>query len=271
MSDRKVYFGNINRMRWVPAPNSGMGRGRGGWSSSGTYLNGSAYSIRSSGSHFRNELNWSFLRYNEVREILDYVEGVHGPDPLRLLDPFAADTNALSLPWSSPGLMAYDSPTLATPRPSVVATPVNSIELPAQGALFDLTASSVRSTFTVPVPPGYTFHFGWWGSQTGTAQVRVNGANVAPRALDNPVVVSGVWANNNVTVSTAGNGLLTVYGMMAQVLPTGVTPDATRWLSGAGSGNLKLDGDYTLTGYSAREALDYQSLTMTLVEAESWR
>lgn len=308
MADNYMWFGSKERMAWIKAPNSGMGRNRVGWDAHGTYLNGGGWSRKSTGSHFEPTLTWSFLNHLEVREIEDYYLGVHGPDPFYWVDPFAFATNALPLHWSVPRLGNDDAPTLVPgQRPTLSDTPANTLALPSKMATYEISPSKPAAEYTFPIPPGFRAHLCAWGSTTGTARVdflsEEDWKTFSPSPVSdiNPTwrSVGGEWAS----LSFSGTGTLTLAGMVLQILPSGTRvdipglmtspdlltspslatsptytfwegatqPRAPRFMSGAGHTGVAFKSAPQVVGYSSPQAIDYQSLTAEFIEVGAWR
>lgn len=276
MADRGMYFGTRERMTWIKSPNSGMGRTRSGWSASGTYLNGGGWSRESGTKHFEPSLTWSFMDHRQVRDIEDYYLGAYGPGPFYWVDPFAHTTNVLPAHWSVPRLAADDAPPLIRgQRPSLSDTPENTIGLPTKMATYELSLGDDHHEVWVPVPPGFAAHVAVWGVSSGTAAVVGTTADdgMIDTVLTSPASSFTLWRTytSDVTISTFGNGTLTLAGMLVQVLPTGVSPSSgQRFLSGAGHSGCAFKSAPTVTGYSSPQAIDYQSVTADFIEVGAW-
>lgn len=141
--------------------------------------------------------------------------------------------------------------------------------IPVQGAKYTVDADSEFKKLWVPIPPGHTLHITAPYSRTGTAALTVtpdNGVAATLPPTGTPTTVSGTGA----TLSLAGLGTITLGYMMAQVLPTGQTPDFSRFYPGIGHSGARLSGDINDIGYSSPQALDFSALSFTLRETGSW-
>lgn len=304
MAEKKIYFGTKESMRWLKCPNSGMGLNRVAWRANGTYLNGGGWSRSSQTTHFEPSLTWSFLDHRETREIQDYYFGVHGPGPFYWLDPFSMGTNVLPLHWSVPRLAADDAPSLVRDRrPTLSVTAANDIGLPSQTATYTLGPEDRFDTLWIPNPENFAVHVAAWGSSSGTARLKIEGTSVALTAVGTS---TPVWTTiqdvPGVNLTLDGEGLLSLAGLVVQVLPRGdmtvfpglltspglptspslvpqsttyawigvENPHAPRFLSGAGHSGCAFKSDPVPVGYSAPNALDYQSLTADFIEVGAW-
>lgn len=303
MADRAIYFGTQEYMRWIKCPNSGMGMNRVGWSANGTYLNGGGWSRKSTTTHYEPSLTWSFLNHIEMREIMDFYLGAHGPGPFYWLDPFTMGTNVLPVHWSVPRLAADDAPSLVRGRrPTLSTTLPNSISLPSQTATYELKPNDEFASTWIPNPVGFAVHVAAWGNSTGTAALLAGNTPVTLTAAE---VSEPIWTSvpdvSGLDLTLDGEGLLSLAGVVVQVLPVGETftypglmtgpdlltspslltsdtystnngqsPRAPRFLSGAGHSGCAVRGIPTPVGYSAPSAVDYQSLTVEFTEVGAW-
>ena len=266
----EMYFGTAERMTWVKQPNSGMGRNRVGWTTNGTYLNGGGYSRSSSSNHFEPTLTWSFLRQSEVSEIMAYYHRAYGDGPIYWLDPFAMQTNVLPPYLSVPSLAFDDAPPwVKNRRPTLSATTSNTLSMPTQTAVYTLASDDDLLSYFIPVPFGYTLHFGVYGTQTGTAALTLNGSAVTLlSATDNSRF--NTTTTSDVTLTVSGVGTLSLTALMAVVLPTGQTPSAGSFVVGEGHSGCRFKDAPAVVGYSAPSAIDYQSLTANFMETAAW-
>ena len=266
----EMYFGTAERMTWVPCPNTGMARNRVGWTTNGTYLNGGGYSRSSSSNHFEPTLTWSFLRQSQVSELMAYYHRAYGDGPIYWLDPFAMQTNVLPPYLSVPSLAFDDAPPwVKNRRPTLSATTSNTLSLPTQTAVYTLASGDEFMSYFIPVPTGYTLHFGAYGTSTGTAELDLNGSTVTLLSTtDNSRV--NTTTTSDVTITVSGVGTLSLTALTALVLPTGQTPDSGSFLIGEGHSGCRFKDAPTVVGYSAPDALDYQSVTANMIEVGSW-
>lgn len=296
-----MYFGTQERMTWIKCPNSGMTRNRTGWKSSGTYLNGGGWTRQSATKHYEMSLVWSFLNHLQVREINDYYLGVYGDGPIYWLDTFAMGTNALPAHWSIPRLAADDAPPLVKGRrPTLSDTAANTIHLPTKTATYELRSGDQFDSLHIPVPEGFVAHIAAWGSRTGDAHLVLGGEEVVLTTISEP---APTWTSTGSAVLTAaGEGFLSLAGVIVQVLPApetivfpglltspglptspslltagtetlyiGGQPSVPRFLSGEGHSGMAFKTEPNIVGYSSPEAIDYQSLTADFIEVGAWQ
>jgi hypothetical protein len=290
LMNRTMYFGTKELMSYVRAPQIDYDASKVGWDGGvAAFLNGGAYVRRSTTSHKQYNFTWSNISRAEILLINDYADGVYGNGPFYFLDPFAMDTNLLPQYWATPRLVNSDGPVLSgAPRNTVLptsATMSNTLGYPTTGAIYTYNSTTwpniaLRPSIYIPVPTGYTFWFGAHGvvSAANTTPVSVQadgGSPVYPAIL-------GVADPTRFNYSAQGNittgvtvrlgdqaGTATLAGMMAQVLPDGVTPATGGFISGQGNSGVRFATNPSLQQYSA--AMDKVSLTAQLVEDQAWR
>lgn len=261
-----MYFGNRNYMQWVKCPDTGMVLSRIHWSSDGTYLNGGGYVRASVAGHLRYEMSWNLMSREQVRQIIDYRDGVFGAGPIYFLDPFVMDQNVLPQNWATPALAAEDGQPLTDERPNVIAADPTGGK-PAQSAVYTLTASTETQQVWVPVPSGYQFYFAGLLSRTGTAAVTLTPTTGSAVNVTNTTPATLTSVGGGVTVSLSGVGTITMQGLMAKVLPTGTAASST-FSSGQGHSGCAFAGDPSVNGYSA--VRDQLALSVTLKEVGAW-
>lgn len=282
-----IYFGTRERMMWVRAPDANYDGSRAGWDGGATtFLNGGAIVQRSTSAHRTYNYAWNMMTRDEIRAITDYAEGVWGSGAIFLLDPFAMDKNVLPQHWATPRTVLQDAPVLSgSPRREAVEYPtdyINSLGYPTRGIMYRVSANwplaAARPKLYIPIPSGYTLWFGAHGAVAATSPLTVTptgSAAVVMPVLDNTNATrfSHSWNGaqyTGVEISFSGNsGNAIVTGMMAQILPTGVTPATGGFISGQGHSGLRFVSQPSLTQNNV--ALDKQSLAVQLVEDEAWR
>jgi len=281
-----IYFGTRERMTWVRAPDANYDGSRIGWEGgAAALLNGGTITQRSTTAHRTYNYSWTSLSRNEVRQITDYAEGVWGPNAIFLLDPFAMDKNVLPQHWASPRTVLQDAPVLSGgPRREAVEYPVEYINTqgyPTKGILYQNSVNwpvvAQRPKLFIPIPPSHTLWFGAHGATAATSNLVVTPASGAPAAIPILANTSDVRFSNSwngaqvsgVEISFAGTGSSIITGLMAQVLPTGVTPERGGFISGQGHSGLRFGAQPSLTQNNV--AMDRQSLAVQLIEDEAWR
>lgn len=226
-SDKKVYFGSKEKMSWINAPAINVGRGRGSWSESGTMLNGGGYVLKSNYSHVQYTMNWPLARPDEIAQITDYYDGVYGAGPFYYLDPFTMGRNLLPMNWAVPSLASEDAPPLILgKKPSRLATPTNTLNLPAYGGEYTLATGDVSAKLYIPVPAGQQFQFGYVGARSGAANEHIlitpntgSPVQVTPLPTNATRIINTLVDNvgGGVTLSVVGTGWLRIYGAVARV------------------------------------------------------
>lgn len=276
---KEMWFGTRGFMRWVPCPAINYDASQTGYSQVLNYLNGGAATVSSMTGSKGYNLSWAMVSRESGRMITDYAAGVYGEPLMYWADPFAMDTNLLPQHWATPSLMGYDAPLLCgVNKPALVNTPANSNFYPAQSAVVTMVPMENPQELYIPIPPGYTLHFGANG--TGDAVYEIapasgvsTGVFVRPALLS---VTSTTRFNHSITsaqgdgavIRFAPTGSATVSGAMAQLLPTGVTPPTGGFISGQGHSGCTFASKPVLTQYSA--ALDKVGVVINLVETRAW-
>lgn len=279
-----IYFGTKQLMQWLRAPSVDADTSKQGYSSGATqYLEGGMYVRRSKTSAKTFSLSWPLGSAEDTMPFSDYADGQFGTGYLYMLTPFAMDTNALPAWWAAPWMAAVDGPSLAigSPRPSLVGNSDFSRKYPAQAAVFQLATTVVTPSIHIPIPKGYVAWVGVHGTATGTASVRIVtftgaiqnasttaatllGVNTATRVANQ---VSGD-AFTGVGLAITGTGVLTLHGVIIQILKAGVTPKTGDFISGRGQSGLEFTEHPTLNEYNA--PLDLVGATAELLETEGF-
>lgn len=275
MSSKVMYFGTRERMVWLSAPSIDAGIGKVGWQVQSQFINGGASVRGSSTTHKEYSFAWPLASAEQTAAITDYADKLYGDGLIYFLDPFAVTTNVLPQHWAVPSLAIDDAPTFngSDTRPTAVTTAANTLGYPTTSAVYTFDSSNTFRSLWIPLPPNYTFHFGAHGSSSGTAAITLNGVAVAPLLPATTIertntTITGV---PGVTISFSGEGTLTLAGMIAQVRPTGETVPQGNFISGRGNSGCRFStSGLAVQGYSAPEALDFQSVSATLIETGDW-
>jgi hypothetical protein len=129
---------------------------------------------------------------------------------------------------------------------------------------------------TAPTSVGNTRSVnGWQGASN--ASVSQQTITVAPGTAVTLLNSSTVTLTNytlsgvaGAYISFWGSGTMTLSGLIAQVLPTGSAAPTGNFRSGQGHSGCRFAGHPTVSGYSAPQALDLQSMSAVLVETGAW-
>jgi hypothetical protein len=274
MTDKLMYFGTQERMTWIKCFTTESGIGKVGWSVSSQFINGGASVRQSATSHKEYTVSWPLASAADTAAITDYADKVYGTGLIYFLDPFSLTTNVLPLHWSVPALAIEDAPVVngSDIRPTGVSTAANTQSFPTTSAVYTFDATNTFKTLWVPLPAGYTFHFGAFGSASGTAAVTLNGvAATLLSPTSSARVNTTITGVPGVTISFSGIGTLTLAGMMAQVRPTGEAVPVGGFISGRGHSGCRFStAGVAVNGFSAPQALDFQSVSATLIETGDW-
>ena len=285
MSDKMMWFGNRAHMQWIPCAQAGSDQRTSTSNQGGQFLHGGSYRRQTLNGTKNRQLNWALAPRDSLRPVTDYHEGVYGPGPFYWVDPFNADKNVLAQSFATPSLGGYDAITLngAIKRPQLVPTNANSLAYPPESALYslnDVTDYPVRHW--IPIPPGHTAWVGVHGSlgSGGAVYARTTKGREAggtPQELtilpvtSSTRVVDSFDSGTNVDgieIWVGGTGTITLSGIMAQVIRTGVAPATGGFISGQGHSGMSFDGDPEVNVYSA--AMDLMGVSAAFVETEQW-
>lgn len=285
--DRLMYFGNRNHMQWVKCPEAGATYGSSGSGQSASYLNGGAFRRNTLSAAKTFNMSWSLTSRDSVRAVTDYAEGVYGPGPFFWGDPFTMDKNVLAQSFATPSLGGYDGVILdgSDKRPELLPTSANELDYPTQSARYVLSAASAQLKHWVPVPSGYTAWVGAHGDPASTGGIRVQptvrSSSVGARVV---VPVTSVTSPDRVTNSfvggeqagielsiggTTNNSVVTLAGVIVQVLKNGVQPEPGGFISGQGHSGCDWDERPSKNAYSA--AMDLVGVSASFIETEQWR
>jgi hypothetical protein len=253
MTSKRMYFGTQERMTWVKCPAFNPDISKVGWQSTSQYLNGGATVRRSSTAHKEYQLAWNLASSDDVATITDYADRVYGDGLIYFLDPFAMSKNVLPQYWATPRLAVDDAPVFnnSDVRPTLVDTAANTNDYPTKSAVYTFSSTDSFLSLWIPLPEGYTFHFGAHGSRVGTAAVRLvpdgatgstttltnwfsNGSlevdsaqwsvyNGGTATRDNGWASSGAWSRKHVKTVTTTQGHI----VLAPVAGTGIVPGST--------------------------------------------
>lgn len=283
MSDL-MWFGNKNFQTWVPCPAVGASYERRG-NSRGTGLLNGGWRQRSTMSGAKVfDLTWNRTSRDSLRPITDFAEGVYGEGPFYWGDPFTMDKNVLAQSFATPSLGGYDGVVLNGDlrRPELVPTSANSLGYPTESALYTISLTDEPLRHFVLIPPGYTAWVGVHGVAGTGGLVQVHPLP-APGAYDTTVDVTPLSVTSATRVDTAfssddyyaielalgGDGTIVLSGIMVQLLPNGVTPEAGGFISGQGHSGCKFEDHPSIEAYSV--AFDMVGMTAILIEDEQWR
>ncbi len=280
-----MWFGTREYMQWIPCPAINSDASKTDWNTGAKYLNGGSYVRRSNTSAKTLTLTWNMQHRDDIRPVTDYADGVYGTGPIFMLDPFAMDKNIFPQFWATPYLNTQDGPVRSTNAiPVAITTPTGTLGYPSNSAVYTIRsgASNVVPSVYLPVAPGYTIWIGVHGTKSGNQNVVLTPA-INSTSDGTPVNATFLSAANTnrvtnsfsgdsyqgVTVSLTGTtGEMTLTGLIAQVLPTGVSPLRGKFISGQGHSGFSFESQPTVTYYSA--ALDRVGVSASLIETEAW-
>jgi hypothetical protein len=297
----KVYFGNASKQAWVKSPSSGMRASTQGWMNEQQLLNGMTFVKRSQGSHRRFEMSWFGSANSEdlslsLNTIKDFCDGVYGDGPFFWNDPFATRSNMFSPAWAAPALSVGTNWTSICPdgvgvtKETVTTSSISSLvgnntyNYPANTAKFTAPGNPnlESNKFTFYIPTGFTLWVGMHGHHgtTGAAYLKPYKAGVA----GTPVQVTALGVNTATRVNTQISSstadkvefyiakiapspcVFHIAGLVAQLLPTGQSPDTGAFISGRGTGALEFTSYPQIEYYSSEIGEGQIGLSITMAE-----
>ena len=279
---KQMWMGPRGREVWVPQPSQSSGRfGPVGWSDTQQLLNGGAYVRHSRYTHQEYEMAWGLKPRDAVRPILDMYHGMLGDGPIYFIDPMVADKNVLPIDWSWPGMAQYGlRPIAAGATLMFKDRPANALGYPTVAAQFELSGQA--EPIYIPVPPG---HKAWVGVH-GTLDSGAGGVAVTPilrggigivdvpefLSRDDTTRFNASYSDSQMqgielALRAPSHAVMTLDGIMVQILPEYETPTSGGFISGGGHGGCKFAEAPNVTPYS--RPLDLVGVTATLIETRN--
>lgn len=265
MARKQMWFGTLDRMRWIDAPLRGADMSPEGWGAGSTLLSGGAAARMSWGTHKKYVFEWPDSTDRRMAQLLkSYRDGTFGRGLLYFVDPLTYDQNILPARWANPSMsLGEEGPGLVQGiYPSEVTTVGGeTLDLPVVSAFYNLSAVTPgyrgdSETLFLPIPPGYTLHLGAIYSYTGNARLFVTPVNsdgslgtaVALTALSTsatnivPQTFTGgkgvrLWLGT--TASGASTATLTA--LTARLSPSGTVNTGGPWIGGMGHSGCAFD------------------------------
>lgn len=283
MADKQMWFGTRDYSTWIACPVVEMPSGKAGWNSSGTFLNGGAYTRASTSAHKHYVMDWKYISRDDARIILDFADKIYGTGAIYWADPFVMDKNMLPQWFASPMQGITDGiPLNGDVRGTAIATPANALGYPLQSIVYTVNPAATTVPVWVPIPQGYTAWIGAHGS-AGTGGTIIARSTTGPTTYGTTVTLNLLsvssttrvdtsfqgGTNTGVEISLAGSGTITLSGIIVQLFPTGVTPPTGGFISGQGHSGCSFLAQPDYVPYSA--ALDMVNMTAEFVETEGWR
>ncbi len=296
-----VYFGNDTYQTWIKAPRTGMRASSVNRVNQGTLLSGRAYVNRSDASHRRFDMSW-LGSMNEpdiersLQTVKDYFDGLYGEGPFFWNDPFAMSSNMFSPAWASPA-MAIDSDWYAVcpddagiGKSKVLTSSISSLVgantqgYPAYTAKYQAPGNpnAESDRFSFYIPDGYTLWIGIHGHHGATGKAFIQSYKNGVAATPVELTMLGVNTSNRFSTSvssTTGDKVefyiakvapspctFHIVGLMAQLLPTGQTPETGPFISGRGTNGLEFGSAVDIEYYSSAINNGQIGMSTTFVE-----
>lgn len=293
----RIWFGiPTTKMQWVPAPLADAEASNVGFVDQMLFENGGTDIQRSAA--YRKEYTFNFsgpVKGSEELGVFNkFASGYYGDGLICFADPYAFETNLLPAHWASPALIEQGWPEISTTTAFFAATATNSYDQPSrtgQWNTFGLSSSLPTAPYasvTIPIPPGYTLHFGFSGSVANTGRVyyrtiAADGTVGSATAITALSATSATRMNTSVASTSAvavvfyiGStdglaGQVNITSMIAQLWKTGVTPTLTgNHIPGEGHTGLVFADNARVETYRYINP-PRKALSTRLVEVGAWR
>ena len=285
---RRMWFGPRGAETWIMMPRIDMDSAHTHVGARADQIRGGV-SVRDSGAgHQEYGMSWNPARRDDIALIQDIADGMYDTQAsdglIHFIDPAAADKNLLPRLWAAPMLCALGAPSLTKGvKPALVATPTNTRRLPANSATFTTTASTPMLSLYLPIPPGHTARFGFYGPTAQADKIRyrpVGGTTVGAAStigiqantaygtgltsLTAGPAVTGILLDLN---PVAGSATITAGLLRLDEGSPAVAP--TTFISGRGHSGCKIEPG-SLASVVHNVYYDRVSTTVRLLEVGSW-
>lgn len=217
MATPKVYFGWADRIKEIPAPESGMGFVNATDIEVTSLVSGGRAVYRAPLTYKTHSLSWK-AGTAKLQHIIDCYNGQWGTGPCYITDPTASDLNVLPARWSLGWQLAYQANGWCKPFVAKVSPGVDSSYSMAVNRQATFTQAAAG---TVPVEgilrtrvikePGKPYYLAVDGSATGGAGIRVRGYNLSTGVWD---VITTVVAVDFYTSKLLVAGATATYSML---------------------------------------------------------
>lgn len=287
----KMWFGNLQHAQWVPCPATGAQRSRTHYEERQDFMNGGVWIDRSTGGSVGYQFEFPVQdssEYEGIEAFTRFQSGEYGEDYIRFIDPMVLDQNLFNEAWAAPGLAEVGAKPISREAVEFVDSDSGDVAngYPARSAKFTVTSpaltppvdtgpGSQNSTFTLLVPPGYSLVTWWAGTVTGSgallAQTMTAGVwSAASAVTSGDTFTSATAVRFFVGRTTSAASTITLSGLVAQLVPTGVTPTLSRFIPGKGHSGLRFTGAGRVENYVMADR-HLVGASIALQEVEPWR
>lgn len=291
----KVWFGNRAKQAWIPAPQAGLEWSLIKRSNLISLENGGVYVDDSRASHRESTPEWAGTPA-ELRTIKEFENGVWGPGPYWLVDPYVADINMLSPWWAAPGIIADgDWPEIGPGAGVAASLATGPLGQPTRAITYTPTVlhngALPTRRFTILIPPGHKLAFGAHGTRTGSGVIALRGTTAAggvTNATAIPLDPTGNTVFSSTTLfpyssgfrvvdiflarSTVTTSTVTLSSIRARLLreDSFIATSGTPFASGEGAADLSFSGSLRevpeFIGHRGNPATRRKRLSVKLVE-----
>lgn len=206
-----IYFGNVRKAQYIPAPKAGMDAASTGFTESLNYLNGGGYVAQSVGGSRKFAMSWDVTPKTSLDCLNQYRNGEFGSGLIYWVDPFS--DNPVPPHWGTPMLSGMGWPSLvgSAVQPTLAPTVFTRINLiPNPSAEVDVsgwTASSTTVTRSTAWSSSGSASFAITNTgNANTGDMRIAGAGAAQMPAGfTPGKTYTVSATINKTAADTGN------------------------------------------------------------------
>lgn len=284
-----MWFGNTRYATWLPCPSVGMQRDANGFYEEQFFQNGGGAQVSSDAFHNVYNMEWSGKPDDGISGLstfLDFSSSLYGKGFLYWVDKLVADQNLFASQWAAPGLIEGDWKNIASVEPTFSETPANQYGYPMRTATWNLNQTSLpmgrNQVFTALIPPDHTIHLGGAGLASENAGVVVwalgldsddDVAHYLPLGSNTSAPTFSLDLSGSqykaVRVYLYGSGTVSLTGLWAQVLRTGIQPQMLRYIPGRGTTGALFQGKAMPRSY-VYGPTKLVSLSAPLIEREQW-
>lgn len=297
VNDGRVWFGNLRKAQWIAAPSAGMDAGFFGNEEIERLANGGAFGRIAGATHREFDMAWPQNQIDEFHFLMDYRNGVYGSGLCYMVDPYAADVNALPPHWANPSLTGRgwpsliaqgEAPTLTPTTASAITTYAQPYET-AQYAVNRLSTALPPRAVTLLIPTGSVLWVGFSGVGTGATiravPILLDGTEAAGSNLTLLSPTASTRLNQSyssatysavrfyIVTTTELAGSISLTSAKAIYSPIGTTPTLTgNHVEGRGHSGLMFSSSpiISYTHFNNTNGKRYATAAVSMVEVGSW-
>ena len=264
---KEVWFGTREQMGWVPAPLANYTSANVSWRAYDPFLNGGSGVRSSQTSHKELDLNWGV---QSAENLAPLIAALQRPGPYFFCDPINMKTNMVPPYWATPTEDA--PPFIPGVVPTQVAGTANTLGYATMASQYVVPTGGKVTALEIPVPEGHTLRLGVHGTGAGnwTFEGKGTTGQGAILAATSTTRTNMTFAGPGFAKLVAPAGTQKIQGIIAQVLPNGVTVPLGGFLPGMGHTALELRDNPSITSYSANIPNAQIGVAANFAEVGAW-